>query len=442
MQIIQQRVTKFLKKYSMDYQSIDIAEQGERFVKEMKRGLIGAGSSLRMIPTFLGPTNRLKIGKPVIVLDAGGTNFRVAVVSFDENYVPIMEDYHVYSMPGTNIEIGRDEFFRQIARLVLPVADRSDTIAFCFSYACNPTPDCDGIIAEIGKQLRVKGLVGEKLGDCLNAALQEAGCTLKKRVVVLNDSVATLLGGVIASKEHRYDNYIGFILGTGLNASYVEKREHISKISGGGCAGHELIVNTESGDYDGFPCGSLDDKYDSTLIDPKTWRYEKMVSGRYQGELVLVVIRQAAQDGLFSCQFSNKIESVKELTSRQLDEFLDQPDGENVLAGCCSGMESEDAATVFLIIDALVERAAKLVTANLAALMIQMEAGKNPLQPVCITADGSTFYKSRLFRKKLNYYVKQSLENELGLYCKFNRVEDVNLIGSAVAGLSVSEQEN
>jgi len=437
MRMIQQRVTKFLKKYSMDYQSVHITEQAEKFVKEMKRGLAGEGGSLRMIPTFLGPTNQLKIGKPVIVLDAGGTNFRVAVVSFDENYIPHIEDCHVCSMPGTKVEIGRDEFFRQIAQLVLPVADRSDTIAFCFSYACEPTPDCDGIIVEMGKQIMVKGLIGEKLGDGLNAALHEAGCTQKKRIVVLNDSVATLLGGVIAAKERQYDGYIGFILGTGLNASYVEKIEHIPKISGSRCVGNELIVNTESGDYDGFPCGYLDNKYDSTLIDPKTWRYEKMVSGRYQGGMALVVLRQAADDGLFSCEFKNKIQAVKDLSSLQLDEFLYQPNGENVLARCCLGAESVDAVTAFFIIDALAERAAKLVAANLAALMIQMKSGKNPLRPVCITADGSTFYKSRLFRKKLDYYMKQSLGGELGLYCEFNRVEDVNLTGTAVAGLSI-----
>lgn len=390
MQTVQQRVMEFLKKYSMDYQSFHIAEQADEFVKEMKRGLAGEGGSLRMIPTFFSPANKLITGKPVIVLDAGGTNFRVAVVSFNQNYEPCIEDYHVCSMPGTKVEIVCDEFFRQIAQLVLPVADRSDTIAFCFSFACEPTSDCDGIIAEIGKQLQVKGLVGEKLGDGLNAALQEAGCMQKKRVVVLNDSVATLLGGIIASKKRQYDGYIGFILGTGLNASYVEKRKYISKAFGDS-GSDELIINTESGGYDGFPCGFLDDEYDSTLIDPKTCRYEKMVSGRYQGGLVLVILKQAAKDGLLSSEFKNKIQAVNDLSSRQLDEFLDQPDGENVLAQCCSGIESADALTVFFIIDALMERAAKLVAANLAALMIQAEVGKNPLQPVCITADGSTF---------------------------------------------------
>lgn len=437
MQMIKQRVRAFFKKYSMDYQSIDIAEQAERFAREMKRGLAGEGGSLRMIPTFLGPANKLTANRPVLVLDAGGTNFRLAVVSFDETNVPRIEDYRACAMPGTNAELESEEFFRTIAHLILPVADRSDTIAFCFSYACEPTPDCDGIIAEIGKQLQVKGLVGEKLGDRLNEALSKLGYTRKKRILVINDSVATLLGGVAASGGCRYGGYIGFILGTGLNASYAEKLERIPKIMSGYYSGEELIINTESGDYNGFPCGKLDDIYDATLIDPGTWRYEKMVAGRYQGGLALVVLRQAAKDGLFSIQFRNQIQAIKDLTSFQLDEFLDQPEGDNVLAKCCFGADSVDAVTAFYIIDALVERAAKLVAVNLAALMLQMNAGLNPLRPVCVTADGSTFYKSRLFRKKLDYYVKQSLNGQLGLYCKFNHVADVNLIGTAVAGLCI-----
>ena len=436
MRAIQDKATKFLKQYSMDYQSIRVPEYAERFVQEMRCGLEGGSGSLRMIPTFLSPVNRPKTGEPVIVLDAGGTHFRVAVVSFDQNYLPSVEKCQIYRMPGTDDELESDVFFSRIAEMILPVADQSDTISFCFSYACQPTPDRDGIIAEIGKQLRVKGLVGKKLGSELNKALQKAGCREEKRVVVLNDSVATLLGGVLAAKDRRYDSYIGFILGTGLNASYVEKGGNIPRLSVDFC-GQKLIINTESGNYDGFPSGQLDDAYDATLLDPGTWRYEKMVSGRYQGGLALTVIRQAAHDGLLSAGFCRQIKSVKELTSSQLDEFLDQPDGDNLLAHCCDGINAQDTLTVFYLADALAERAGKLVAANLAALMLKTGSGKNPLCPGCITADGSTFYKSRLFRKKLDYYVKQSLADEMGLYCEFNRVEDVNLLGSAVAGLCI-----
>lgn len=40
------------------------------------------------------------------------------------------------------------------------------------------------------------------------------------------------------------------------------------------------------------------------------------------------------------------------------------------------------------------------------------EIGENPFRPACITGDGSTFYKSKMFRKKLDYYVKQYINDE------------------------------
>jgi hexokinase len=52
------------------------------------------------------------------------------------------------------------------------------------------------------------------------------------------------------------------------------------------------------------------------------------------------------------------------------------------------------------------KRAAKLVTINLSSVIQKTWKGMNACKPVCIAAEGTIFYKSRLFRGKLDYYIK------------------------------------
>jgi hexokinase len=75
------------------------------------------------------------------------------------------------------------------------------------------------------------------------------------------------------------------------------------------------------------------------------------------------------------------------------------------------------------------------VTANISAVMSKTGAGTNPCRPVCVTADGSTFYKSKMFRDKLSYYVKTYMNDKKGQYCEFVKAENGNLVGTAAAGL-------
>ena len=62
----------------------------------------------------------------------------------------------------------------------------------------------------------------------------------------------------------------------------------------------------------------------------------------------------------------------------------------------------------------------------------QMDAGKNPEHPVCISVDGSTFQKSIMMQKKLDSYIKSEL-NTKGFFCDFIKPQNTTLIGAALA---------
>lgn len=437
-------VERFLKDHNMYYEDINLMEASKKFIKEMKKGLSGENSSLKMIPTYINPYKKInyeeisnKINNKIIALDAGGTNFRVALVTYNIKEREFNIDYYKkYPMPGTKEEIIKDEFYDKIVQYILPVLDKSDIISFCFSYPTEILPDKDGRLIKFNKEVKVKDMEGQKIGEGLLNTIKKKGFSSEKKIILLNDTVATLLAGKAEAERQNmnFDSYIGFILGTGTNTCYIEKNKEIVKKNFKNQKDDYNIVNLESGGYSCLPRSDIDESFDLCTEDPGAQHFEKMISGAYQGELVRKIIEQAANEHLFSNDLRFTVSNeFKQLTSKDLDDFCCNPYGDNTLANCI--VNEKDRIILYYIIDAFFERAARLVTINLASIMLKIDKGKNPCQPICISAEGTTFYKSRLLRKKINYYIKSFVENELGIYCDFLRTENTTIIGTALAGL-------
>ncbi len=435
MQGLRNKVESFLKKYGMDAASVDLEKNCRLFIDEMKKGLEGT-SSLLMIPTYIGIDKDIPLNEPIIAVDAGGTNFRVAVIHFDENKKLVIEDFQNYPMPGSKGEISKEEFFETMADYIQPVLHKSNKISFCFSYPVEILPDRDGRVIMFAKEVKVRDVEGELLGKNLIETFKKRGYKNVESIIVLNDTVATLLAGKASAPDRVFDGYIGFILGTGTNMCYAEKCENITKVPELAAQSGSILINTESGVYDKVPRGQIDIEFDNATVNPGDHVFEKTLSGAYQGGLILAVIRKAVQDGLFSAEAAEKLNSIKELAAKEIDDFLNYPFGNNALANCFVKADSNDDRNVlFLIIDNIFERIAKFVAFSLTAVMEKTGIGYDPLKPVLITADGSTFYKSKLFRSKLDYYVRTYMNDTKGLYCEFAKVDNGTLIGTAIAGL-------
>lgn len=435
MQGLREKVESFLRKYGMDASRVDLEKNCAIFIDEMKNGLEGTGSLL-MIPTYIGMDREIPLNEPIIAVDAGGTNFRVAVIHFDENKKLVTEEFKNYPMPGTKGEISKHEFFKTMADYIQPVLHKSSKISFCFSYPTEIMPDKDGRLIKFSKEVKVRDVKGELLGRNLIKEFEKRGFTGDRSVIVLNDTVATLLAGKAASPDRVFDGYIGFILGTGTNICYAEKCENITKVPELAAKGGSILINMESGGYSRVPRGQIDIEFDNDTMNPGDFAFEKTISGAYQGGLMLAVIRKAVREGLFSAEAAEKLINIKELAAKEIDDFLYYPYGDNVLANCCSKSDSsDDRAILFFLIDNIFERIAKFVAFSLTAVIEKTGRGKDPLKPVCITADGSTFYKSKLFRGKLDYYIRTYTNDTKGIYCEFVKVDNGTLIGTAIAGL-------
>ena len=434
MTTIQEKASKFLAAHGMAAEAVDLRENADVFIGEMERGLKGEESSLFMIPTYISIDKQIPAGERIIVVDAGGTNFRVATVVFDEKGNASIDDFNNYPMPGTQGEITIEEFFDTAAEYLEPVIDKSDKIGFCFSYPTEIYPNRDGRLIRFVKEVKVKGSEGAFIGKGLLEAVKARGHQEKKSIVLVNDAVTTLIGGKAACPDRQFDSYIGFIWGTGTNTCYMEQTRRITKLGSAADIDGTMLINVESGGYAKAPRGDLDAGFDATTVNPGGYMFEKMISGAYQGGMVRTVLVQAAKEGLFTAETGKRIAALESLSSKEIDDFLFRPYGENALAHCCGGVE-EDCQTLYYLIDGLMERAARFVAFNLAAVMLKTGKGANPCRPVCVTMDGSTYYKSKLCRDKLSAYTKSFLNEELGLYCEFIKAENPNLIGAAIAGL-------
>lgn len=426
-------LVQFLDKYQINPDCVDMKSVINDFMSEMKKGLNNEQSSLPMIPTYCSPDLNIEPNQTVIVLDAGGTNFRTCLVTFDENLHPTISDFKKTGMPGIGKPISEKDFFGAFADDVERLIDKSDRIGFCFSYAAEITPDHDGIPVFFSKEIKAPEVIGKKVGAGLLAELSRRGHDVSnKKVSVMNDTVTTLLAGK-AVKDREFSSYIGFILGTGTNTAYIEKNENIKKLAS--INDGNQIINVESGCFD-YSISSLDKEFVQSTELPKMYHFEKMISGAYLGPLSLLILKKAAEEGVFSSEFSKKILELKELNTAQMSNYLEMPNNQEYIL--CSLVKNEaDAKNLYFLLDSFIKRAAKLTAANLCAAILSTDAGRDPRFPVCINADGTTFYKT----ERLNTYTEEFLrsylvEKEQRFY-HMVRIDNSPIMGAAIGALAI-----
>ncbi|MEN8126936.1 MAG: hexokinase [Planctomycetota bacterium] len=431
MTCIRHAAIDFLQSHGMDLQDVDFESNLDSFLDQMDKGLAGESSSLEMIPTFLSAGNDVPTGKRVIVADAGGTNFRVATVYFDESRKPVIEHLKKDVMPGVECSLSRKEFFKAAAEYFRHAASLSKEVGFCFSYPTEMLPSKDGRLIRFVKEIKADEVVGELIGENLAAAMASMKMQRPDKIIILNDTVATLLAGV-GYRNRVYDSYIGFILGTGTNTSYSESCQNITK-QDNLCSEGNMIINVESGGMGNAHRGKLDKVFDASTANPGVHTFEKMISGAYLGPLVLLTMKQAADDGLFSVQTADAIRELFNLDTRDLNDFMCYPYGNNSLAAAC---ETKDIQLLYSIADRLIERAAKLTAINLSAMAVKTGKGTDPTRPICIVAEGTTFYHLKNLRSRVEFYLKKNLEDQRGIYTEIITVENATLIGAAIAALT------
>ena len=431
-----ERARGFLRRNGMEAEDFDLEAGLREYLEEMRRGLEGQPSSLEMIPTYIELAPSLPVGEPVIAVDAGGTNLRIAVVRFDEAYRPIIEDFRNVLMPGVEREVSREEFFSAFAGYLEKDLRASSRVGFCFSFSMEQLPNKDGRVNSLGKEVKAPEVLGQLMGENLAAALRARGHRRPPRIVIVNDTVTAMLAGMAGSAGRGYSGYLGFILGTGTNTCYLENNRRITKSPGLDPAGQQ-VINTESGNYNRVPQGTVDREFNAGTRYPEQHLLEKMVSGAYLGPIVLATIRRAAEEGLFSGPAAEALSALPELGTESLHEYLSQPLGSHhPLGGAVARGSREDRIVLRHLLDRLCERSAKLAALTLSGAVLQSGAGQDPCAPACAVVEGSVYWGLKGMRRKVECYLSQFLEQRHERYLETIQVENASLVGAAIAGLT------
>ncbi len=407
----------FLRELGLHPDCVSLPAARNRFQEEMAAGLAGSPRSLGMHPTFLAALPP-EPHPAILCLDCGGTYLRWGLVHCSAQQ-PVIEHYCEAPMPGTEGPLSPDDFFDHLAAQIRPLAHPGLPIGFCFSYPMDILPDRDGRLLRLTKELKVPALPGCYLGRELLARLP-SGCG---PAVLLNDTVATLLGGISHARAAGADGLAGMILGTGFNCCYAAQGVTLTKLPGA----PDMIINLECGNYD-QPQGQIDRLLDADTDDPGAGRLEKMLGGAYHPRLILLAARACARAGFLSPAAGAVLEEIPAFAAQALEQLS--------LGGgplCASFPLPKDQAVLRELLRQSQARAARLITMVLTALAIQTGGGRTAAHPFCAVVDGAAFYGSHLLRAALSELLETYVTAELGLHIRLLRAPHSNLLGAAAA---------
>ena len=418
-----EKALDFLQRHGMTPESVDPDVCIYRMLAEMRSGLAGEHCSMDMIPTYLSNDGQLQAGVQAAVIDAGGTNFRSALVHFQPAGYTVT-DMIKRKMPGTEAPCTWDEFVRFTADAIEPLMDRADVIGFCFSYAATITPEIDGRVITIDKEVVVEGCEGQLIGASLLAELGRRGITGKK-IVILNDTVAVLLGMAAGLDKSKYAGFIGQVSGTGTNTCVSLPVSEIKKLGLEGDNG--MIINLESGKYDGITGGDFDRMLDEQSHNPGQKHFEKLTAGVYLGEICHLMLNAAADEGLLSEECAEKVRALPVFDSAVIDAWA-FGEGYEMLGG-----NEDDHSFAQTLSLALFRRSARCMCVNLLALAELIGGGRE--KPICMLAEGSLVQKGRCYRPELERLLELYGTEKRGIALELHVGQETTLPGSAAAAL-------
>lgn len=406
----------FLTLHHMHPSQLDREAVIAAFLEEMDKSCQGLPSSLGMFPAYIHAEAKPAEGR-VLVIDAGGTNLRLARLNYHGGKLCI-EAIKKRSMPGTDAPISAADFFHTLAEELLPLCEDVERACFCFSYPCEVLSSGDGLAVRLTKELNVEGLPGMPLCAPLEAELVKLGAKGHRHWRVINDTVGSMLGGM-AQVQEPYDDYIGFILGTGFNMCANVRSSALTKAPQAAALGESCIVNFESGGFDRFLRGTADERLDAKSDHPGAQAVEKCISGAYQAPILMEALALAGEEGLVSPDTAKL-----SLSSVEISLLADPAQSKLYLE-----MNGGDYAFLLELNRLLLERAAVLSACCLAAAVRSRELSSD--KRVLICADGTTFARNPLLKPLTERFLRELVP----VQADFLQVSDATLLGTAYAAL-------
>lgn len=266
-------------------------------------------SQINMLPSY---TRTLPTGAETgtfLALDVGGSTLRVALVHLagqgsmtirhvastpiDEE-VKLLEGTRFFDWMASHIDTMLAEVDAEDGRGPVPLS-----VGLSWSFPLEQTSHNTGLLIHMGKGFMCStGTVGQELGQLITEACRRRNLSVAVDAIV-NDGSATLLSRAYVDPTTR----MSLILGTGTNMAIHYPVDRIGRAKFGDRrpawfeGAPHVIVNTEMSMFGGavLPLTRWDEILNQTHLRPDYQPLEYMITGRYLGEIVRLVIVEAVE---------------------------------------------------------------------------------------------------------------------------------------------------
>ena len=452
---------------------ISVKNELEKFFDEAEKkpGKFSKESSLLLENSRIkaAPNSKTIDLLPAIIIDAGGTNLRIVGLKNLKGKI-VYDFYEKRKIPGLNKAITAQEFFAQLASFIVPVLKKPsfkkiNQIKFCFSYPFTIDENAEARAETLSKEICITDIQNAPIGSSLKKHIDlQMPENCLEEVIVLNDTVATLLASYIDNplkksgptrvptenhsenqsapqSENHSEIRLGIVIGTGFNIAYQKQPE---KIDGE----HEQeIVNTEIGRLNMLCHSVIDKKIDQNSRTPGLSILEKAISGAYLGKWAYNCLDLASSKGLIKKEIIDQLgktgrsggisSSEKIDPSLKVEEITDWlfgllPRGEknsNPLA--LIDPKSQNGARISTLLNMTLFRSASLAAFATYALISWMSKGENPPDQVILSVNGSIVTKTPRYLEAYQENIKLLSDNLMKI--KTVIVKDAPTLGSLYA---------
>ena len=420
------------------------------------------GSSLRMLVSHVRRVPKLaQSDDDYLALDLGGTNFRILLIRIKESRVnnrPAQIEIvtEVYAFPD-DVLIDGKSFFDHIAKCMASFCklygvhktSRPVPVGFTFSFPLHQEHLSHAVLIDWAKGFDVSGVIGNDVVEMLVASLQKRNDINCKIIAVVNDTVATLVTCAHSDQSCK----IGLIVGTGCNACYMEEAKNIPGLRH---TEGQMCINMEWGTFGGN--GILDEfrnEYDREVDlnsgAPNSAVYEKMISSRYLGELVrLVLCKLASQGVIFHDQHSSKLFTTGSFPASFV-YLIERPElnhnfgayftVRNLLTSFGITASDTDCEMVKEVCHLVSTRAAHMCAAGVAAVALKIKSN-HPIKKqmtITVAVDGTMYKKHPTFAGALREKVDELCVGS-GLTVQFSPSYEGSGKGAALVAASVHQE--
>ncbi|CAL1614897.1 unnamed protein product [Knipowitschia caucasica] len=401
----------------------ELEEVMSRMQREMDRGLrieTHEEASVKMLPTYVCSTPEGSEVGDFLALDLGGTNFRVMLVKVgadEDRSWKIETKNQMYSIPEDAMTGTAEMLFDYVAECMSDflgkhqIKHKKLPLGFTFSFPVRHEDLDKGILLNWTKGFKASGAEGNNVVGLLRDAIKRRGEFEMDVVAMVNDTVATMISCYYEDRSCE----VGMIVGTGCNACYMEEMRTVELVEG---EEGRMCVNTEwgafgdNGELEEFRL-EYDRMVDTASTNPGQQLYEKLISGKYMGELVrLVLIKLVNENLLFNGEASEQLRSRGSFETRHVSQ-VESDSGDrkqiyNILSSLGVLPSELDCDIVRLVCEVISTRSSHMCAAGLAAVINRMRE-RRCLDTLHITVgiDGSVYKLHPKFQDRFHKVVRE-----------------------------------